>query len=402
MRFALSVALLAVPVAAFAEDDPATSLPHVGDTTRAVIGGSPAPAGKWPDAVALRESGSQFCTGTLIAPTVVVTAGHCVLGSTIDDVLVGATALSRTSEGEVIRVSKATEYPDSQSTIDAAVLVLATPATTAPRAIATGWARFDVKNGAPVALVGYGTTDRDGTVPTDALLEATTTITDASCTASAGCNVKARPDGELGAGGMGIDTCPGDSGGPVYLTTPYGDFLVGITSRGYDNNQYYCSEGGIYARADKIVRWVEETTGVTLTHGPEPTAEPITTVRGVGAETTIAPNDPAGGMHTYAIVTQPQYGTAAVNADGVVRVCPRKDVVGGDSVVVSVTDQSNPTRTVNAVVGVTITDGSPDDDCDPNDFGDGGGCCDTRRSASGSIPLALGVLLLLRRRRPAR
>ena len=38
------------------------------------------------------------------------------------------------------------------------------------------------------------------------------------------------PDGELGAGGMGIDTCPGDSGGPLYLPTDFGTFLAGVTS----------------------------------------------------------------------------------------------------------------------------------------------------------------------------
>ncbi len=48
-----------------------------------VIGGSNAPAGKWPDVVAiLFPDGSggadtQECTGTLVAPTVALTAGHC-------------------------------------------------------------------------------------------------------------------------------------------------------------------------------------------------------------------------------------------------------------------------------------------------------------------------------------
>src|SRR5688500_1012701 len=40
-----------------------------------VIGGTAVPAGKWPDAVAVLGQGS--CTGTLIAPDVVLTAGHC-------------------------------------------------------------------------------------------------------------------------------------------------------------------------------------------------------------------------------------------------------------------------------------------------------------------------------------
>ena len=74
---------------------------------------------------------------------------------------------------------------------------------------------------------------------------------------------------------MGIDTCPGDSGGPMYLLTEYGTFLAGVTSRSYDNSQFACSEGGIYGRPDKIVDWIEQQTGVKVARGPEPTARPI-------------------------------------------------------------------------------------------------------------------------------
>jgi secreted trypsin-like serine protease len=392
MRYALSVALLALPTMALA-----------GPVSQPVIGGAAAPAGKWPDAAAVLWSGEQACTGTLIAPTVVITAGHCVEGGAPDAVLVGATAKSRPQEGETINIQRAVAYPDSQSTIDVALLILSTPSTIVPRLIASGWARADIKNGATVDLVGFGTVDRDGNVETDSLMEAASSITDFNCSKSSGCNSGARPDGELGAGGMGIDTCPGDSGGPIYVDTDYGTYLAGVTSRGYDNNQYYCSEGGIYARADKVIDWIETTAGVTLERTPGPTADPIMATRGRGSETAIIANDPkTGAKHTYAIATQPGYGTAAVSASGVVRVCPRKDVVGDDSVVVNVSDAADADRTVALKIPVVIADGSPDDDCDPTDFGGEGGCCDTRRSATGSIPLALFVLVTLRRRRRTR
>src|SRR5262245_47015311 len=42
-----------------------------------VVGGETVPRGKWPDVVAVvLEDG--MCTGTLVAPDVVLTAGHCV------------------------------------------------------------------------------------------------------------------------------------------------------------------------------------------------------------------------------------------------------------------------------------------------------------------------------------
>lgn len=397
MRRTLSVALLAFPMVASA-----------GVGSAPVIGGTPAPAGKWPDTAAVLWSGEQACTGTLIAPNLVLTAGHCVEGGAPDSVLLGATAKSRPGEGETIRIMRAIPYPDSWDTIDAAVLVLAQNATTTPRPIATGWARVDIKNGASVQLVGYGTTDRNGNVETDSLMEATSSITDYNCMMSSGCNVGARPDGELGAGGMGIDTCPGDSGGPLYLLTDYGAFLAGITSRGYNDNQYYCSEGGIYGRADnpKLMDWIEQSTSVKLERSATPVAEPIQTTRGNGGETVVTPNDPKPNTkHTFAIKTQPGHGVAAVNAEGTVRVCPNTDVIGEDSLVVSVTDQADPTRTLDVRVSVVIAAGEPEGDCDPMDFGGsaGGGCCDTRRSATGSIPLALAVVALgLRRRRRTR
>lgn len=402
MRYVLSLALVASPLTALAEDGGTTTRPRIETKDQAVIGGSTAAAGKWPDAAALLWGGEQACTGTLVAPTLVLTAGHCVAGGAPNYVLLNAISETDVTGGERIRVKSWNEYPSSQSSVDAAVLVLETPATTKPRAVATGWAKFDIKNGADAALVGFGTTDRDGNIDSSTLREAMSTITDFNCTASSGCNRNARPDGELGAGGNGIDTCPGDSGGPLYLVTSYGSFLAGITSRGYDDNTYYCSEGGIYGRADKIVEWVEMMTGVKVEKGPGPEAEPLSVVRGTSAETQIVTNDPkAGATHTYAIAQQPGYGRAAVNADGVVRVCPNSDVVGGDSVKVTVTDAADPSRTLTMTIGVDIIDGDPADSCDENAFGeeDGGGCCDTRRGAQGSIPLVLFVAAMLRRRR---
>jgi len=392
----LVVAFAVVPGLAFAEDGGKRDMPRTEAQATPVIGGAAAPAGKWPDCAALLFGGYQECTGTLIAPTVVLTAGHCVNQGAPDSVLVGATRLSRpNNEGEEINVKSFFEYPDSWTSVDAGILVLERPSTVAPRAIASGWARFDIQNAAQIQLVGFGTTDRDGTQSTDSLMEATSTITDYNCSHESGCNPAAMPDGELGAGGMGIDTCPGDSGGPLYLLTEYGAFVAGITSRGYDTAQYACSEGGIYGRPDKIIDWIEKTTGVSVTRGPTPTADALTIPAGDGAETKIEDNDPKSTKHTYAITEQSPYATAAVRDDGTVRVCAGK-ALGTTEIGVTVTDANNPTRQVAMRIPVTIEEGDGTN-CDPNDFS--GGCCDTRRSAGGSIPLAMAVLLVLRRKR---
>jgi secreted trypsin-like serine protease len=390
MRLAAVALITLIPISARAEAP--------------IIGGTDAPLGKWPDVAAVYTSDNlQECTGTLIAPTVVLTAGHCVIdlgGLTVSKVLIGTNSLARPLDGESIDVARAIEYPDSQGTFDVAALVLAKPATRAPRAIATGWASLEIKNDIDASIVGYGAIDKNAMMYVNELKEATTKITDADCTRQTanGCVPAAMPAGELGAGGVGMpDTCPGDSGGPLYVASDFGTFLAGVTSRGYDNNVYDCSEGGIYVRPDKVVDWLEQATGVDISRGPEPTVPAmLSAVRGHLAEAKIDHNDPKSEKHTFAITKQPKYGEAAVRDDGSLRVCAG-NAVAKDSVELSITDKADATRTLTYKIALDFTDGEAGD-CDVNDF-DSGGCCDSGRSAGGSLPLGIGVLLVLRKRR---
>lgn len=353
-----------------------------------VIGGGDAPPGAWPDVAALRDGQARLlCTGTLIAANVVVTAGHCDRTDLVD-VLIGGVPLDHPELGEVIPVMAKFAYPSSQDSEDVAVLVLAGPSSHAPRAIASGW---DVMNGAPVRLVGYGATDSGGTVFVPALQEAATTITDFACSTSRGCNALAMPDGELGAGGLGIDTCVGDSGGPLYL----GGALAGITSRGYTGETALCGMGSIYARADRLVGWIEQVTGATIAHGAAPVAAAIATSRGTTGTTVIAANAP--GAASFAIGVAPQSGAAVVGSDGTVRVCPDPGFTGDDSVTVSIRDGVHgvhgAVRGVAIAIPIHVADG-PAATCSLDD----GGCCNSGRDAGGAIPLAVVALLALRRR----
>ncbi|MGE0872194.1 MAG: trypsin-like serine protease [Kofleriaceae bacterium] len=392
--------LLLIPGIAGAGESRDRDIELAEPTNAPVVGGTSSPAGKWPDVAAVRFDGQQGCTGTLIAPTVVLTAGHCI-ASDLDSVLIGTSSLARPQEGEVISVIDRIEYPSSSSSYDLGVLILAYPATHSPRPIASGWARFDIKNNAQVAIVGYGAIDADSTTFVNELQEATTTITDADCEVSAGCNAQARPSGELGAGGSNVDTCAGDSGGPLYLTTGYGTFLAGVTSRAYDNALSPCGEGGLYTRPDKVIDWIEQASGVEVARGPEPTFDAMSAVRGHAAETTLDPNDPKTNDHSFTITTQPGHGTAVVRGDGRVRVCTDADATGVDSMVVTIADKAQPERAIAVNIPITIGEGMPAGDCDPEAFedGGGGGCCDSGHGSAATLPMAALVLLLLVRRR---
>src|SRR5215470_5311469 len=114
----------------------------VSSASAPVIGGSDAPPGKWPDVAAVMfpiDGEVALCTGTLVAPTVVLTAGHCYDRRSApvlpDNVLIGTSSLGRPDEGETIPIARGYVYPDPTATEDLAVLVLARPSTRPPRRI---------------------------------------------------------------------------------------------------------------------------------------------------------------------------------------------------------------------------------------------------------------------------
>ena len=67
-----------------------------------VVGGAAAEAGAWDDTVAVRLGGQWGCTGVLIAPDLVLTAGHCVSGPTVSRVKIGVQ--DSREDGEEINV----------------------------------------------------------------------------------------------------------------------------------------------------------------------------------------------------------------------------------------------------------------------------------------------------------
>src|SRR5689334_6555089 len=144
----LAVLLFALAVSpAFAETGSPPPPPENTGAVAPVIGGSAVPEGKWRDAAAVLFGGQQGCTGILIAPSVVMTAAHCI-DSTLDKVLIGTNSLAKPSIGETINVSRRLAYP--QGKYDVGIVILANPSTITPRLLATGWAQSDIVDGARV------------------------------------------------------------------------------------------------------------------------------------------------------------------------------------------------------------------------------------------------------------
>jgi uncharacterized protein (TIGR03382 family) len=224
-----------------------------------VVGGSTVATGAYPD-VALVVAPMALCSGTLIAPDVVLTAGHCI-DTHPTEVLLGSVDYTKAG-GEAIAVKSATAYPSWQTEFDVGVLVLDHPSSAKPRPIASACTAKDLEPGNGVTVVGFGLTDAAGTGDNSQLHQAKLAVVDPACTTDPACNAKIAPNGEFVAGGDGIDACFGDSGGPIYLD----DALIGVVSRGLGTSAEPCGGGGIYVRADRVASWIESTTHRKVTH----------------------------------------------------------------------------------------------------------------------------------------
>jgi hypothetical protein len=229
---------------------------------QAIVNGTDVVAGDWTDTAGIvYRNMSVDCTGTLIMPDLVLTAGHCMNG--VLGAVIGSSHLDQ--DGEWIRAIATARHPNHMMTYDVGLILLEREATHAPRDIAMDCILDDhLIDGAELAIVGYGATDRQGFRYTRALQEAVFYVKDADCSEGGqSCNRQARPAGEMvGEHPDGrTDACYGDSGGPAYLTTPDGDYLAGVTSRGTGWN---CGSGTVFTRADAVVPWIENLSGRTL------------------------------------------------------------------------------------------------------------------------------------------
>lgn len=231
--------LSAMPVAHAAPSQP-------GDVTPYIVGGTEADVQQYPFVVYLAQpDGFQFCGGSLVSPTKVLTAAHCTKGQTADQMnVVSGRTVKSSQEGTVTKVTNIWIHPnyvDADKGNDVSVLTLEKPVQDA-KPIELGKADDPgYKPDTKATILGWGNTSEGGEA-SDHLMKAEVPIsTDDYCKKAYNTyDPKAMVCAGYPKGGT--DTCQGDSGGPFVVNGK----LLGDTSFGEGCAQP--GKPGVYGR----------------------------------------------------------------------------------------------------------------------------------------------------------
>lgn len=232
LRMASTGVVTMVPLLANASFD-------VGSDTVRIFGGEPTGTCEWPTTV-----GFGGCTGTLVHPQVVLTAGHC---STPRKVYFGERYRGGIAKTLVPKFCMKNPGYTGKPGLggDSHFCVLNEAVKDIPIApIAYGCELEQIKAGAKIWLVGFGRANG----------------------ATAGSGVKHKVEvsinsvhgnvGELKVGGNGKATCYGDSGGPAFMKMSDGSWrTVGITSYGTSSQ---CGYPSGLTMASSAVKWIQK------------------------------------------------------------------------------------------------------------------------------------------------
>ncbi len=200
---------------------------------------------------AQQNMGGALCTASVISPTVLLTAAHCVAPSEVGSgaIFVGLIGSNLNGgKGQELAV-KETHYDTAfdinhpENGHDIGVAILQMPTTLAPLPI-NRTADPTTLIGRTVRLVGYGV--NNGAAQTGAGVKRVVNAP-----------VDAVDDSLIKIGDSGHDTCQGDSGGPAFATFDGVKTIVGLTSFGSSG----CTGGGYDTRVDHYLAFIDKYVG---------------------------------------------------------------------------------------------------------------------------------------------
>ncbi|XP_069120255.1 fibrinolytic enzyme, isozyme C-like [Argopecten irradians] len=232
-----------------------------------IVGGVPAESNKWPWQVSLQKRSifflppSHFCGGSLIAPDMVLTAAHCVDGTSPSTVTVvaGLHRQGSTADSQSITVSSIimhSQYDNAGAGFpnDIAILKMSQPFSLTHKTVELPEATMGFLGNNDCWITGWGKTDANsGTA--EVLMEAQMgVISNGQCEQSwsqiSGASIY---DTHICIEAVGKSACNGDSGGPLVCRVDDQYVLAGVTSWGITTCEGFPS---VYVRVSKFLTWI--------------------------------------------------------------------------------------------------------------------------------------------------
>ncbi|HEY9828018.1 MAG TPA: serine protease [Stenomitos sp.] len=192
-----------------------------------IVGGTVAPNHAYPWVVALETTGGfQFCAGTLISRTKVLTAAHCTNLVSKANVRVGTNVLTQGTLIPVASQKRHPKYDDFTLDYDVAIWTLAKPVTLSKNVNVIGLPGACTsltctsglaKPGTLLRTIGWGRLTEGGITPIDLRQVDVPVVSNTKCNqpiSYGGAVTKRMLCAGFDAGGK--DSCQGDSGGPLF------------------------------------------------------------------------------------------------------------------------------------------------------------------------------------------
>lgn len=354
---------------------------------RVVNGREPLP-GETSALVYVRAGGS-VCSGTLVDPSHVITAGHCAAGSggttkSPASFTVGWSAtgvLPPTLWAGVSQVALHPDYDGQTFVNDIAVLTLTNSlGNVTPMPLASvELARTALSAGAQVQAAGFGYTSARGPLSDRARVGDLTIVPNRVCrddvltyrigdvsfvgldidTSTAVCAIGVQPTSNLI-----IDTCQGDSGGPLFAGLGTGQRLLGVVSvgvgcAGFDDRgaELVDKTPGVYTRIAPYLDWLAEVGVRSVPAAPTISAVPA---ESDGIRVSFAPGDTATVLSYRAVGTGADGTNSSCTAPATAPACTITGLVPGTTYSIvgyalGSQAESSASQAVTSVAGVPTT-----------------------------------------------